>query len=430
MNQPKLTAAEEWRRGWTMVLAAFVGFSFFSVMVASTGVFMRPLIDEFGWNRTQASSGVSIAGIITAAGSPFFGILIDKWGTRRLALPGLVLMSLLTAAFALNTGSFALWTGMWLVYGLVALSIKSTVWSTTVAAGFDSARGMALGVMLCGTAFAQMISPPIANWLIENVGWRLAFVYMGLGWGAIALAVCIPFLHDLHLRSADGSSKPRSAADLPGLTVAQAWRDRALWQIGISTLLMMTLTIGLMIHQFEIMREAGITRANAAWLVSLFGLGGIVGKLVTGVLIDRYSPNWIGGITLGMAALAFLLLMSEFATPTLIVVAMIVNGYASGTKLQITGYMTTRFAGLKNFGKIFGMMAAVIALGSSIGPVLAGYIRDSTGSYSMFLIAGIVGSLIGAVLIVTLPRYPSFAPVPDPDPKEGEAVGARTAIPS
>jgi MFS family permease len=431
MAQAALTAAQEWRRGWTMVLAAFVGFSFFSVMVAATGVFMQPLIDEFGWNRAQASSGVSIAGIITAVGSPFFGILIDKWGTRRLALPGLVLMALLTAAFSLNTGSFGLWIGMWLVYGLVSLSIKSTVWSTTVAAGFEKGRGLALGVMLCGSAFAQMVTPPLANWLIGEFGWRLAFVWIGFGWGAIGLLFCVPFLHDLHLRTdRSGTGGPMKRPDFPGLSVAQAWRDRALWQIGISTFLMMTLTIGLLIHQFPIMVEAGVTRTTAAWLTSLFGVGGVVGKLVTGYLMDRFSPNWIGGVTLASAALAFLFLMEPFYTsttleiggaPALLVVAMAVNGYASGTKLQVTGYLTTRFAGLRNFGKIFGMMAAVIAAGSSLGPVLAGWIYDTVGDYEAFLIAGVAGSIISGVLLVTLPRYPAFAEL-SPEPEEAEAA--------
>jgi hypothetical protein len=68
-----MTAAQEWRRGWTVVLAAFVGFSFFSVMTAATGVFMQPLAHEFGWNRAQASSGTSIAGIVGALLSPFYG---------------------------------------------------------------------------------------------------------------------------------------------------------------------------------------------------------------------------------------------------------------------------------------------------------------------------------------------------------------------
>lgn len=417
MDQTKLTPAQEWRRGWTVVLAAFIGFSFFSIMASSAGVFMEPLAREFHWNRTQTSSGVSISGLIAAALSPFFGILIDRWGTRPLALPGLAMLAVLIAAFAFNNGSFALWTGLWLLYGLVSLFIKSTIWATTVSAGFDSARGMALGVMLSGTAVTQVIMPPLANWLIDAYGWRMAFVAIGLGWGALSLAVCIPFFRDIHFDEArararaEGRAAERLSSDrFPGLTLGQAWRDRALWQIGLSTFLMMVLTIGLLIHQFEIMRDAGISREAAGWLTSLFGIGGILGKLASGWLMDRYSANWVGGVTLGSTALVFLLLMSRFATPALIVVAMVVNGYASGTKLQITSYLTTRFAGLKNFGKIFGMMAAVIALGSALGPWLAGRIYDLTGSYSLFLMAGVLGSVVSGLLIVTLPRYPAFGP--------------------
>jgi predicted MFS family arabinose efflux permease len=403
------SAAQEWRRGWTVVMAAFVGFSFFSVMAAATGVFMEPIAQEFGWSRAQASSGNSIAGIIGVSLSPFFGILIDRWGTRRLALPGLFLISLMKAAFSLNNGSFALWTAIWLLYGFIALSIKSTIWSTTVAAAFDKGRGLALGAMLCGTAFAQVITPPLTNWLIAEFGWRMAFVWLGLGWGTIALLVCIPFLHDLHLRQErDSAGNAVARPVLHGLSVGEAWRDRALWQIGISTFLMMLLTIGLMVHQFQIIVDAGITRANAALLTSVFGIGGIIGKLLTGVLIDRYSPNWIGGVTFASSALAFLLLLEPFRTPALIVVAMAVNGYASGTKLQITGYLTTRFAGLKNFGKIFGMMAALIAAGSSLGPILAGWIFDTTGNYETFLIGGVVASVVSGLLIIALPRYPGF----------------------
>lgn len=414
MNETRLTPAQEWKRGWTIVLAACVGFSFFSIMASSAGVFMEPLAREFGWNRTQTSSGLSIAGIMAAMLSPFFGALIDKWGTRPLALPGLAMMSLLTAGFALNNGSFALWTAMWLAYGLVSLFIKSTVWATTVSAAFESARGLALGVMLSGTALAQVVMPPLANWLVGSYGWRTAFVALGLGWGGMALAVCIPFFRDVHLEQGEGTaSADRSSARFPGLSLSEAWRDRALWQIGISTFLMMVLTIGLLIHQFEIMRDAGISRQSAGWLTSVFGLGGIAGKLVSGYLMDRYSPNWVGGLTLASTALAFFLLMSAFATPALIVVAMAVNGYASGTKLQITSYMTTRFAGLKNFGKIFGTMAAVIALGSALGPWLAGRVYDLTGSYTIFLIGGVIGSIVSGVLIVTLPRYPSFKQTDD-----------------
>ena len=168
----------------------------------------------------------------------------------------------------------------------------------------------------------------------------------------------------------------------------------------------MVVTIGLAFHLIPILTEAGISRTNAAWLASLGGVAGIVGKLATGVLIDRYRPNWIGGITLGITAFAFALLINGIRSPVLIIVAMLVNGYAAGTKTQITGYLTARYGGMKSFGVIYGTMAALLALASGLGPTTAGLIYDKLGGYEPFLAAGAVCCFIGGVLIMSLPRYP------------------------
>ena len=137
-------------------------------------------------------------------------------------------------------------------------------------------------------------------------------------------------------------------------------------------------------------------------------MAGILGKIVTGALLDRYKPNWVGGVTLSSAALAFVLLLEDIRTPSLIVVAMVINGYASGTKLQICGYLTTRYAGLKNFGLIFGIMASVISLSSGLGPLLGGISYDAYGNYNAFLVIGMVGSLISGYLIFGLGAYPHW----------------------
>jgi predicted MFS family arabinose efflux permease len=408
------SASEEWRRNWTLVLAASIGFSFHSIMAIGTGVFMDPLGQEFGWNRAQQSSGVSIASITAMVLSPFFGALIDRWGVRRLALPGLVLTSLAIAGFALTNGSMRQWFVLWTVYALVSLAVKSTVWTAAVAGVFSASRGLAIGVTLGGTALAQIIVPPLANWLIADYGWRGAFVWLGIGWGSIALILSQLFLFDAHdrrrqsLRTASGAlSEARDeTAALTGLSIREAWRDQALWRIAVSTFVIMVLTVALVVHQFPLLVEAGITRENAAILASLTGVAGIVGKLVTGWLLDRFQPNWVGGVTLSSAAVAFALLMEPLRSPTLIVVAMVIIGYASGTKLQICGYLTTRYGGMRNFGKIFGTMASIIALGSGLGPVLGGFVYDLHGSYTPFLLAGIAGSLLSGFLIFGLGQYP------------------------
>jgi predicted MFS family arabinose efflux permease len=181
---------------------------------------------------------------------------------------------------------------------------------------------------LAGTAVAQAIVPPLANWLITEFGWRAAFVWIAFGWGGLTFLLSLFFF-------VDGRAKPKSgieaseATDRPaltGLTSRQALSDRALWQVAISNFVVMALTMGLTIHLFPILTEAGVTRERAAWLVSLAGVAGIVGKLTTGYLLDRLRPNWVGGITLGFAAFAFLLLLENVTSPFFIVLAMLING--------------------------------------------------------------------------------------------------------
>ncbi len=405
-----LTAAQEWRRRWPLVLAAAAGFSFHSVMTSYAGLFIGPVGEEFGWTRTQVTAGLSLSSVTVTLLSPLFGVLIDRWGTRRLALPGLVMKSAVVAGFGLVSGSVSQWLLIWFVYALTSLAVKSTVWTTAVAGVFSAGRGLALGVVMAGTALSQIIVPPLGNWLIGEFGWRGAFPWLGFGWGGVAFVLCVLFLFDAH----DDARKTRAAGDepvrvdLPGLTIAQAWRDPALWRIAISTFVMMLFTIALVVHQIPILVEAGVSRTSSAWLASLAGAAGIAGKLITGRLLDSFRPNRVGGITLGAASLGFALLLEPLRTPAVILAAMLINGYASGTKLQICAYLTSRYAGMKYFGTIFSIMASLIALGSGLGPVLGGLAYDWHGDYTPLLLAGIAGSLFSAALILGLGPYPDW----------------------
>lgn len=410
------TAGEEWRRGWTLVLAAALGFSFFSVMLASTGLFFEPLGKEFGWSRTLLSSGPSTATITTALLGPFLGMLIDRFGTRRVVLPGVVLTTISIVLFSQAGGSQTQWLLLWCFFGFAAVSIKSTPWTAAVVGLFDKSRGLALGMTLAGAAVAGTIVPPLGNWLITTFGWRAAYLWLGLGWGGVTLVVCLLLFFDAHDRAKGRAAAAGQAGAevpagpvLPGLTIPQAWRDWTLWRIAMSNFVVMALTMGLAIHLFPILTEAGVARATAAWMIGLAGLAGILAKVVTGVLLDRFRPNWVGGVTLGVAAVTFALLMGNLNSPALIFVALLVNGYAAGAKTHITGFMTAGYAGMKNFGAIYGVMSSLMALASGLGPLLAGWIYDSYGGYEPFLLIGAIGCVLGGIVIVTLPAYPQFA---------------------
>lgn len=410
MEHGQRTAREEWRSGWTLVLASAAGFSFFSIMTTGMGVFMGPLGQEFGWSRTLLSAGLPIAGIVGIVAAPFIGMIIDRHGSRRLALPGLAGMIIVMCAFSTLTGSREQWIGLWVAYALVGLLASVNTWTAPVAGTFHAGRGMALGLTLAGTAVAQAASPVLSSILITHFGWREAFLWLSLGWGGVALLLCFLFLHgpQERRRARPAHESAAEVAALPGLSVREAWRDTALWRIAISTFLLMVLTIGFLVHQVPILIAAGVTAENAAWLAGLGGVAGIVGKLCTGALIDRFRPNWVGGITLGSTALVFALLIDGIRTPAFIVVAILINGYAAGTKLQICSYLTSRYAGLRHFATIFGAMNSLITLGSALGPLAAGLAFDLTGGYAPFLMAGTVGCAFCGLLILTLPRYPDW----------------------
>ena len=413
--ETRTRARAEWRQYWPLVIAASLAFSFTSVMTAAAGLFMQPLGEEFGWSRTLLSSGMSISAVSTFFLSPFGGLLIDRIGTRRLALPGLALMALTIASLSLLNGSVTMWFAIWTVYALAALATKSTVWTAAVASAFDAGRGLAMGLVLSGSALAQGIIPPLTNWLIATQGWRMAFIWLGLGWGSLALLLCLFWLYDGY----DASRKARAAnpdaakgkslmSDAPGLSVEEAWRSPALWRIAISTFVIMVVTIALVVHQIPLLQSIGVERTTAAFYAGIAGLTGVAGKLVTGWLLDRYAARWVGGLTLAATSLTFILLLLPDRSTAIIFLAMLINGYAAGTKLQIAGYLTSAYSGMKNFGLIFGTMASLIAAGSGLGPLMAGFLFDLYGNYEIYLWIGVIGTLISAWLIFGLSDYPDW----------------------
>jgi MFS family permease len=128
--------------------------------------------------------------------------------------------------------------------------------------------------------------------------------------------------------------------------------------------------------------------------------------------------RWVGGLTLAGTVFTFILLLLPDRSGAIIFLAMLINGYAAGTKLQIAGYLTSAYGGMKNFGLIFGTMASLIAAGSGLGPLMAGFLFDVYGNYDLYLWIGIFGTLISAWLIFGLGDYPEWKQA------EGSAIPA------
>ncbi len=410
MTSLRGASSGEWRRNWKLVLACAFGFSFASVLNQVFGLFMEPLGDEFGWSRAQISVGLTMSGVVSVFLSPVVGMMVDRFGVRRLALPCIVLLTASMAALSLANGSYTQWIALWAIFSIVDLGVKSTVWTTAVAYAFKAERSLAIAFTLGGVTIGQIVGPPLTHMLIEGYGWRAAFLGIAAIWGGVAFLLSLFFLHEeRHVgpsKDEGESIAPRRLAN--GLTVAQAMRSLVLIRIGLATFITMLLGLGVWLHMAPILTSGGASRAEAAYLLSLYGVAGIGGKLITGWLMDRVHAGLVGSITLSVSAVAYALLLDAFRTQELTIVAILVTGYASAAKLQICAYMTSRYAGMRSYGTIFGFMSSLVALGGGLGPFVAGLIYDAYGSYDPLILACTVGTFIAAALIVGLGPYPDW----------------------
>ena len=404
-----LTAAQEWRAHWPKVLSGMIGMSFYAMVNYSFGQFIQPIEAEFHWSRANLSAGITIFNVLPVFAGPFVGVLIDRYGGRRIGLPGMVLAALAFGALSLANGSLSQWYLLWAQLALFGLAIKTTVWSLAISRLFTAGRGLALSVMLCGSAVAQGAAQLVANSLILHVGWRGAYQGIALGWGGLAIMLVALFFHDAPKQANAEGKATASSAHLPGLSIAEAIRNRQVLRIAISNLMIAIIGGGVTVHMMPLLTQTGLDRTSAAQIAATSGVAGIIGKIFTGWLLDRYKSDAIPFFTMIGSALGYALLLNLFHAKALLVVGMLLTGFSSGAQMQLTAYFITRYAGLKNFGKIYATIGSMLMLGASIGPWIAGTIYDRTGSYDALLMTAIPAALIGVVLMLGLGPYPHFA---------------------
>jgi len=413
-EQPQ-SAAQEWRAYWPMVLSGMIGMSFYAVFAYSQQMFIEPIEAEFGWSRAQISFGYTILALLAFFCGPLVGMAIDRWGTRRVALPGMFLSAAAFAALGLTGKSLLQWYALWFVLGVFGLTIKSTVWSVAASNSFQVSRGLALALILSGSAIAQTCAPLVGNWLIPAYGWRSAYLMIGLGWGGLATVLLALFFFDAGAKRTRRKAEPVPATNLPGLTFREAMRNAVIWRIFIANGITSLVGSGASFHLKPIIVSTGLTSSTSAQIAALAGISGIAGKLLTGWLLDRIEGSLVPVASYGIAALGYFLLMNTFSLVPAVALGVLIVGYTAGAGLAITAYLISRYAGLRAFGAIYGALGSMLMIGSAIGPTVAGLVYDSFGSYRVLLLVAIPGALIGAAMFFRLGDYPTFSK-PEPAP--------------
>jgi predicted MFS family arabinose efflux permease len=405
-----MTAAQEWRLNWPLVFSAMIGLSFGSIPAATLGLFMAPLEQAFGWSRGEISAGMTIFALVGLPLGPLVGILVDRFGARRIVIPGLVMVGTSFAAFGTITGAYWQWIAVWVLYTVSSIFIRSLVFNTAVSGAFLAGRGLAIAVVLAGLAIAQTLAPPLAEGIIASYGWRSAYIVIGLGWAGFALILVLLFFRTRSAPVAPqtGGDSAEQAARPGGISVRQALRSPIVIRIGLAISLQALVGAGVLIHLVPMLTWAGLSRAEAAGLAALLGLASFAGNFVAGWLMDRVRGGLAPLLFFALPALGHVLILYGGASLATLTAAVAVLGVGGGAALQIGIYLTTRYAGVRNFGTIYGIITSFQAGLSGIGPLVAGLIFDATGAYTLVLVIAAPIALLTGLLIFGLGPYPDF----------------------
>lgn len=403
----------EWRDGWQLVLACFVGAILAGIALNTVGVFMGPLSDEFGWSSAELTAALPINGWLIALTAPLVGGLMDRAGARRVGLIGCVALPVAIASLGFVSGS--IWT-YWAGWGLIAVSqiaANIMIWTMPVARRFIANRGTALAIVLMGNSAAGILYPPIATILIADFGWRAAYIITGSGLLALCLPIVWLFFYDrrdlaraskIPLRASNPKAGAKEAP-LAGMTAREAMRTRQFWQFVAAIVLGAGSALTIFIHIIPLSTNAGLSRMEAATVASAFGISTLVVKMIVGPLVDRMRAPPLAAMTMLCPIISCLIFLgADDLSLGWAVLAAVLCGVGTGAELDMIGVLAARMFGVANYGRIYGMSITAFQLALGTGPLLVSISFDRAQSYDPALAILIMCLAASALLLATLGR--------------------------
>jgi MFS family permease len=419
------TATREWRENWPVVAVGMLGMVLAGLPFYSQGLFMAPLQQSFGWSRAEVSLGPTIYTILTAFTVAFSGLLTDRLGPRRLAIPGLFLLSLNFAALGLLQGPLWQWYMVWAFIALTSPLIGATVWTSAVVSYFSVSRGLAIAVTLAGLGMGSFLTPIATQFFFQRIGWRWTYVALPATYFVVLLPLTLLFFRDQRERGAVVESDRLKPAALVGLPIREGFQSNYFWRLAVAPALFCGCTVALIVHFVAMVTDKGLDRSSAAFAVGIVGITSILGRVTVGFLLDRFHGAIIAAVMFAAPILSAVILLHYDGTMSLAVVAAMVLGFALGAEIDILGYLATRYLGTRHFSTFFGVLLALANASAGICSYVAGTIYDKTGDYTALLWGVMPVFALSSAIMASFGRYPSFDPI-ETEKEEADLTLLRT----
>jgi MFS family permease len=409
---PGVTASaqhpSELRGRWGLVAASATLMAISSGIWYAASVFFVALIQEFKSDYASTAGVFSLFIVFYGLWGILTGVLLDRFGPRRVILTGGIVLPLAL----ISSGSITALPQLYLTHGVLTplgLSLMSYVpVSVLVTRSFRAQRGLALGIASAGVGIGISVIVPLTQFLIDQAGWRVA--YFGLA--AIAAGVVLPVgifaLRDgsrspLHLAgpqpAATSGVQPGTVG--PEWTLGAALSSREFWIVTAAFTCLNSPIQLVLTHHVAHLVETGLSKLLVAGIVGLIGVVSIPGKIWWGYLADRWWPEWIylTGCSCVLAGITVLLGIGPASPLWGLYVYALLMGVGYAVSPAMTPIMCGLFFGGPHFGVIFGCLNMLYHAGGAAGVWLAGYAHDLTGNYRLPFSASMASAAATVVLV-------------------------------
>jgi MFS family permease len=402
MNSIQTDSPVHLDRNWGLVAAgALMGCVAIGV-VFSLAVLLQPMSTATGWSRAGLSSAMTLAFLSMGFAGFGWGMLSDRYGPRRMVLAGSLLLGLacVLASRAQTLLQFQLTYGV--LMGVAVSSFFAPVMSAT-AASFERRRNIAISLVSAGVGVAPMTMSPLVAWLGTQYDWRSTLVIVGV----IAWTLTLPAVW--FVRVAPGVVAAAAAGNggggTPEMTASQAFRSRAFIVLALAFFACCAAHSGPIFHTVSYAIGCGLPMTAAVTIYSMEGAAGLGGRLLFGMLADRYGakPVLVTGLAVqGLAAAAYL----QANQLTGFYAVAIVFGIAYGGTMPLYASLAREAFGPRILGSVLGAAGMLSALGMALGPLIGGWLYDRYGSYTWLYIGSMALGLAAAAIALQFPTAP------------------------
>ncbi len=392
--------------GWFVVAAAF------TVMLLGFGsaytfsAFVESLQNDFGASRGSVSLVFSLAGFLYFGLGIVSGPLADRWGSRRLAVAGMILIGLGLAAASLARTL----TEVYVAYGLgVGLGIGASYVPAigAVQRWFVRRRGFASGLAVSGIGVGTLIMPPLAALFIDTLGWRTAYLVLGCLAAVIGAGMALLIEND----PSDRGLNPDGDAMLPGVqssspagaSVSEAVRSRQFISLYVACLICSFGVFVPFVHLVPYAIDHGVAKSSAVLLLGVIGVGSTAGRFFLGGLADRMGRHT--SLLLMFVGMALALAIWAVSTTVWSLAAFaFVYGVFYGGWVAVLPAVVMDYFGGRNVSGIIGILYTSVAFGTLIGPSAAGFAFDVSHSYTLPILASVAANLAAAGIMVAMSK--------------------------